>query len=535
MAKKTVGIFLFFGALCICLATSASAKRQFLATENTYVYMDEIGDAHIAGASIPEQSNQSSQMLKETHVSGIEYMDISTERVIYIDQNKTLNCIGRYVDGKTHQTGIFSMESELLSSLRIDQHVMDASTGKDHILYVKKDGNLYAVGKNQYGQLGVGHTKSAKKPVLVKKDVLKVTAAGNASFAIDKQGVLYAWGQNQYGQLGTGNTKGLTQPKAILKNVVDVWSSGDHTFAKTKSSMIYVFGDNRNYQLGLGHRKPITAPTKLGMYQSASLSEGRSLLLDNEGKLFGVGKNDHYQLGTDKRSIIKALRLMAEDVSLFVSSNRFSIYDVKDQQCYHFAGYDPGRSYKKEEAASRAYELPSPQDAKAEKETVKAINTIEALSAAIESLPAESNPRSKVYIPRAITKDMSKKVYPAAYGGVYLDDNRVVLKLCVQNVSPEEIEQVQRMGHMFDVEIKEVDVSYNQLALIHDMIWYELMKYPALELQNIDMVLESIDVIHSQVEVGIYKLSAKKEKQLKQYLQNDPWIAYVDATYPIDD
>ena len=95
---------------------------------------------------------------------------------------------------------------------------VQVSAGVYHSLAVDTDGNTWAWGYNDYGQLGDNATIDRNSPVKVFASAQSTSSAGpwlNAvqvsagwrhSLAIGTDGVAYAWGQNWYGQLGNLNS-----------------------------------------------------------------------------------------------------------------------------------------------------------------------------------------------------------------------------------------------------------------------------------------------------------------------------------------
>lgn len=95
---------------------------------------------------------------------------------------------------------------------------LDFATGNDFCLAVKSDGTLWAWGRNNYGQLGLGHTNDVLTPTQVGTDTNweKINAAGTStSLGIKNDGSIWVWGRNNFGQFGNGT---LTQSNVPLLN-----------------------------------------------------------------------------------------------------------------------------------------------------------------------------------------------------------------------------------------------------------------------------------------------------------------------------
>ena len=77
------------------------------------------------------------------------------------------------------------------------------------------DGDLWAWGRNDYGQLGDGTTTERHSPVQVLTGVEAVAAGYGYSLALKTDGTLWAWGRNGYGELGDGTGTDRTNPVQI--------------------------------------------------------------------------------------------------------------------------------------------------------------------------------------------------------------------------------------------------------------------------------------------------------------------------------
>lgn len=123
---------------------------------------------------------------------------------------------------------------------------------------IKKDGSLWAWGRNDYGQLGLGHFTTLGTPSKVGNDKwIYVSGGDRISFGIKEDGSLWTWGES-YGPQGfkdypvptliNSNKKWL---KVFAKDVK--WGvSGYCTIALNADGSIWVRGANRNGILGIG-------------------------------------------------------------------------------------------------------------------------------------------------------------------------------------------------------------------------------------------------------------------------------------------
>ncbi|AEC02809.1 fimbrillin family protein [Parasphaerochaeta coccoides] len=97
--------------------------------------------------------------------------------------------------------------------------------GMGHTMILKKDGTLWATGNNANGQLGIGDTPAQISiPVQVKgangvgfmTDVAAVSVGIYHTMILKKDGTLWATGRNNYGQLGLGNITIRRTPVQVI-------------------------------------------------------------------------------------------------------------------------------------------------------------------------------------------------------------------------------------------------------------------------------------------------------------------------------
>jgi alpha-tubulin suppressor-like RCC1 family protein len=162
----------------------------------------------------------------------------------------------------------------ILSSLPTAGNVQPTvSVGGGHTLAVDQEGNLWAWGKNDKGQIGDGSTENRNAPVKIARDGVRwvaVAAGLNFSLAIDNDGKLWAWGSNTAGQLGDGTNSDSLIPKQV--GTATDWravSAGDfHALALKGNGELYSWGSNQSGQLG----RSLTAVS--GVVPSMSMTPG---------------------------------------------------------------------------------------------------------------------------------------------------------------------------------------------------------------------------------------------------------------------
>ena len=96
--------------------------------------------------------------------------------------------------------------------------VTQIAAGQYHSLFLKSDGSLHAMGRNNQGQLGDGSTTQRNSPVLiVPSSVTQIAGGGFYSLFLKTDGSLWAMGANDMGQFGDGTAGGNeTSPVLIV-------------------------------------------------------------------------------------------------------------------------------------------------------------------------------------------------------------------------------------------------------------------------------------------------------------------------------
>ena len=130
---------------------------------------------------------------------------------------------------------------------------MRLAGGDAHALYAHEDGSVFAWGKNEDGQLGIGETnRQESSPVQVHgennigffSDVVALAAGQSHSIALKTDGTVWSFGNGGAGRLGTGDTTASSTPVQIhaLSNIVSIVAGHMHALALGVNGIVSIWG-----------------------------------------------------------------------------------------------------------------------------------------------------------------------------------------------------------------------------------------------------------------------------------------------------
>eukprot|EP01022_Parablepharisma_sp_SALTPOND_P031032 TRINITY_DN781_c0_g1_i1.p1 TRINITY_DN781_c0_g1~~TRINITY_DN781_c0_g1_i1.p1 ORF type:complete len:860 (+),score=139.28 TRINITY_DN781_c0_g1_i1:5957-8536(+) len=199
-----------------------------------------------------------------------------------------------------HNDTLSRSRPEQLKFFMSGKPVKQVSCGSRHTAFVVEDGELYACGAGDAGQLGIGsrNTELVPKKVLIEGEIIQVACGIFHTCAITSTGKLFATGGNSFGQLGLGHKKGttvMTQVKGILEEKkIKAVSCGHHTAALTEEGELFVWGS--------GVFGEELVPKRIGSegvkYNELAVGGAFAAVLDEEGKIWVWGSNTSGELGT---------------------------------------------------------------------------------------------------------------------------------------------------------------------------------------------------------------------------------------------
>lgn len=240
----------------------------------------------------------------------------------------------------------------VISEIQQVAHIFSSSFFESYFA-LTENGNLYAWGDNNYGQLGLGEGRIYKFPKRVKtlSNIIGMSTDFRSIFVVNRDGEAYGFGDNTWGQLGTGGLGDERPYHYYPMKVQDLWDIEEivtndfSSFAITKRGDMYSWGMNDSGILGLGFNDNVLRTSEipkkipqLSHIKKVSVGGFFALAINQEGKVYAWGRNDRGQLGLGDREN----RNMPTEIFFF---KNMPIENVKTQGSYSIAITKDGKAY----------------------------------------------------------------------------------------------------------------------------------------------------------------------------------------------
>uniref|UniRef100_A0AAQ4P423 HECT and RLD domain containing E3 ubiquitin protein ligase 3 n=1 Tax=Gasterosteus aculeatus aculeatus TaxID=481459 RepID=A0AAQ4P423_GASAC len=237
------------------------------------------------------------------------------------------------------------------------QIITMVSSGRSHSVAVNEQGQVFAWGAGEEGQLGLGIAEATVRiPRLVKRlceqRISQVMCGNQHCIALSRDGQLFTWGQNTSGQLGLGKgepSKLFPQPLKSLSGIplAQITAGGDHSFALSLSGAVFGWGKNRAGQLGLNDEQDRAVPCHIKFLRSQkvcyiSCGNEHTAALTKDGGLFTFGEGSWGQLGhgSTNNELLprRVLELMGTEVSQITCGRRHTLAFVPSSEVVYAFG-----------------------------------------------------------------------------------------------------------------------------------------------------------------------------------------------------
>ncbi|XP_024591916.1 E3 ISG15--protein ligase HERC5 isoform X2 [Neophocaena asiaeorientalis asiaeorientalis] len=284
------------------LSRRTEATRQMCCTRERLAVLER-GGAGVEVHQLPAGSDgaRKPKCIKLGKKMKIHSMDQGAEHMLVLSS-----------DGKPFEYNYSIQHARFQCILQEKNNIIQITCGDYHSLALSKGGELFAWGQNSDGQLGVGRIfDSVPTPQIVEHlsgvPLVQISAGEAHSMALSMSGNIYSWGRNDCGQLGLGHTDNKDSPSLIemLDNqkVEFLACGGSHTALLTKGGLVFTFGAGKYGQLGHNSTQNELRPclvTGLVGKRVTQIACGRQHTLayvSDLGKVFSFGSGKEGQLG----------------------------------------------------------------------------------------------------------------------------------------------------------------------------------------------------------------------------------------------
>ncbi|CAD8048494.1 unnamed protein product [Paramecium sonneborni] len=177
--------------------------------------------------------------------------------------------------------------------------VVKIACGFQHSCLLINNGNLYTMGLNEQGQLGLNTQLSfisTPQLIALKGPFIRIKAAANYTVGQRDTGELYTWGQNQAFNIHTN------QPQLLKIKKINQFSCGEnHMGLIDFNCQLFMCGSNDYGQLGLNCYESFVPQQVLTLekYDKVKCGLTHTLVLNN-GLVYSFGSNKNGELGNGK-------------------------------------------------------------------------------------------------------------------------------------------------------------------------------------------------------------------------------------------
>lgn len=202
-----------------------------------------------------------------------------------------------------------------------------------HVLALTDSGQVYGWGGNSHSQVGIASSSSVQVPTsiggsLSGKSVTNIVCGSNHSLALTSDGEVFAWGLNNSGQIGSGSTLNQASPRKVTasigtKHIVGINCGQHSSMAIDDNGELYSWGYNGNGQLGVGSNtnqpNPCRVTALIGTFVTQIVCGfAHSIALSDTGNIYTWGANQNGQLGTGTKANLVTPARIAIDKGRFV-------------------------------------------------------------------------------------------------------------------------------------------------------------------------------------------------------------------------
>ncbi len=315
---------------------AAAGTYTVLLDENGHVwtvgdnFYGQLGQPQSSGGKYPNSALQRvTAGIGDTRITAIA---AGPDYAFLLDENGRLWSAGRNRFGQLGRSeNVGSDEGATQKFERVtdglgDTKIVSVSAGDGFAFAIDENGHLWSAGRNQFGQLGYDENAHTETPNPVFRRVTDgvgntkfaaVSAGMNGSLALDETGCVWSVGYNAFGQLGySGGDENRclhTFQKVTAGiggvRIVSIAVGGNYAYAIDEDGHVWSAGINDygllgrpdNYETAKANPTCTRITDGIGDTKivAASAQNSYATLLDEDGGIWTLGKNDAGQLGRE--------------------------------------------------------------------------------------------------------------------------------------------------------------------------------------------------------------------------------------------
>ena len=211
----------------------------------------------IAGNEITNPNDEMENAVPMEQITDIKYIAASEQNSFILTHNGELYSWGRNDKGELglgHNTDV-----TIPTKISLEKKIKQIAPGAFAVA-LTDEGEIYTWGVYDFGVREEDAHRFRRSPVKfdLPEKIIKIGDKGGVGLAISETGALYTWGWNYYGQRGDGTTRNhsfIPHKVDLPERIIEASCTDSHVMALTEAGNVYTWGSN--FFGEIGDEKPV--------------------------------------------------------------------------------------------------------------------------------------------------------------------------------------------------------------------------------------------------------------------------------------
>lgn len=268
----------------------AGGCQMYYLTEDGKLYAWGSNTNNVLGAGAAEQNVIKPKLVKEN----VAQIDICKSND-YENHNDNVMAAILTLDGDIYTIGGSTVPGVSSGTswnlLDYDGDPAEISVGFDHMLILDKDGTVWGIGNNSYGQLGKENEGGAVTSFIkITENATMISAGRRNSAYIDNSGDCYVLGDARWHKFNSSE-ENITSPYKLLSGVSYITSGEHELLMVTEDGKLYYSGWRSVSGFQQGGGSGGAQQIRISNVKKAAIHYGDIAILTDSGALYGYGLN----------------------------------------------------------------------------------------------------------------------------------------------------------------------------------------------------------------------------------------------------